>query len=60
MPPVVSTLLAFVLALLRSRQPMQLEILALRHQLWDQPHARELVRVRRWPESLIICDVHLL
>jgi putative transposase len=32
-PPVVSALLAFVVALFRSRRSMQLEILALRHQL---------------------------
>jgi putative transposase len=31
--PVVSALLAFVVALFRSRRSMQLEILALRHQL---------------------------
>ena len=33
MPPVLRALLAFVIALFRSRHSMQLEILALRHQL---------------------------
>lgn len=33
MPPVISALLAFVVALCRSRRSMQLEIVALRHQL---------------------------
>ena len=32
-PPVISALLAFVVALFRSRRSMQLEILALRHQV---------------------------
>jgi hypothetical protein len=33
MSPVISALLAFVMALFRSRRSLQLEILALRHQL---------------------------
>jgi putative transposase len=46
MPPVVSALLAFIVTLFRSRRAMQLEILALRHQLavYKQTLARPRLR----------------
>ena len=52
MPPVISALLAFVVALFRSRQSMQLEILALRHQL--AVYQRSVPRPRLQPMDRLL------